>query len=305
LVGDFNGDGSVLFDDFFLFVDYFGQTGTGEAEPFDLDGSGSVDFGDFFLFVDNFGRSVAAKRWAGIHALDEQVRFALDAHLLDERGAEVVVRLSAEEVRALRAFGAVLEYDPSEVVFERAAQGADPLLERGGGYAPLFGVLSQRPGHLVLGNGLVRGPGAEGDGTLAELHFRLQGAGRAPTFVLREGYVAASGADVRAVGHLGAVQVLPQRFALYANFPNPFNPSTSIEYALPQAAKVELVIYDILGRPVRTLAANTLQSAGFYRLAWDGRDEAARAVASGVYLYRLRAAGETPFVQTRKMMLIK
>ncbi len=305
LVGDFNGDGSVLFDDFFLFVDYFGQTGTGEAEPFDLDGSGSVDFGDFFLFVDNFGRSVAAKRWAGIHALDEQVRFALDAHLLDERGAEVVVRLSAEEVRALRAFGAVLEYDPSEVVFERAAQGADPLLERGGGYAPLFGVLSQRPGHLVLGNGLVRGAGAEGDGPLAELHFRLQGAGRAPTFVLREGYVAASGADVRAVGHLGTVQVLPQRFALYANFPNPFNPSTSIEYALPQAAKVELVIYDILGRPVRTLAANTLQSAGFYRLAWDGRDEAARAVASGVYLYRLRAAGETPFVQTRKMMLIK
>ena len=55
LPGDFNGDGSVTFDDFFLFVDFFGQKAEGDAVAYDLDGGGSVDFNDFFSFADNFG----------------------------------------------------------------------------------------------------------------------------------------------------------------------------------------------------------------------------------------------------------
>ena len=72
-----------------------------------------------------------------------------------------------------------------------------------------------------------------------------------------------------------------------------------------------MVIYDILGQAVRRLVVDQRQAAGFYRLAWDGRNGAGRAVGSGVYFYRLRVrgvsgdTGDTHFVQTRKMTLIK
>ena len=303
LVGDFNGDGSVLFDDFFLFVDFFGSTADGAAAPFDLDGDGTVNFGDFFAFADNFGKSAAGKRWAQSTATDAEVRFALEARggtQAEQR--RVTVRVWADRAEALKAYGAALRYDPSQVVFEGARPGPGALLESQGGHAPLFAVLYQRPGQLVVGNGLVEGEAVSGRGLLAELDFRLLGASTEAVFALTEGYVASSAEAVRTVAQLGSVRLVPQHYALFANFPNPFNPSTSIEYALPEAAVVELAIYDILGQRVRMLVAGQLQGAGFYRLVWDGRDHADRAVASGVYFYRLTTAG---FNQIRKMTLIK
>lgn len=311
LVGDFNGDGSVLFDDFFLFVDFFGQTATGAALPFDLDGSGRVDFADFFVFSDNFGRSLAAKRWASTESVDERARFVLEAFKRQERGRDIALRLWAEDIEALKAYGAVIEYDPAQVEFVGASAGEGHFLESQGGSAPLFAVLSRRPGQVVLGNGLVAGQAVSGQGLLAELRFRLAADNWQAAFALREGYIAGPGQDVRSLAQLSTAVVKPHAFALYANYPNPFNPSTSIEYALPQEAEVSLVIYDILGQAVRRLVVDQRQAAGFYRLAWDGRNGAGRAVGSGVYFYRLRVrgvsgdTGDTHFVQTRKMTLIK
>ncbi|MCH2661854.1 T9SS type A sorting domain-containing protein, partial [bacterium] len=202
----------------------------------------------------------------------------------------------------LKAYGAALQYDPTQVVFEAARSGPSPLLASRGGNAPLFGVLYRRPGQLVLGNGLISGEPVSGRGLLAELDFRLLGGSDEAVFDLSEGYVASSGTRVRRVAQLDAARLVPRQFALFANFPNPFNPSTSIEYALPEATEVELAIYDVLGQKVQTLVAQQLQDAGYYRLTWDGRDSAGRGIASGMYFYRLA----TPkFVQTRKMTLIK
>jgi hypothetical protein len=300
------------FDDFFLFVDFFGQPATGAALAYDFDASGAVDFGDFFTFVDNFGKTVAGKRWARAATVDERARFSLEAFMPRGRGRGhlATLRLWAEDIEALKAYGAVIEYDPSALSFLGASPGPGHLLESQGGSAPLFGVLSQRPGQVALGNGLVAGAALSGQGLLAELRFGLHGEAGEVNFVLREAYVASSGQAVRAVAQLGSAQLRPQAFALYANYPNPFNPSTSIEYALPRESEVSLVIYDILGQQVRALVLGQKQGAGFYRLAWDGRNSAGRAVASGVYFYRLRAlalhvSSELQFAQTRKMTLIQ
>ena len=303
LAGDFNGDGTVTLDDFFLFVDVFDQPAEGDAAKFDLDGNNQVGLSDFFIFVDNFGKTVAGKRFADATETDERARFTLEAFggtQQDQR--KITVRLWADQIQNLKAYGAALQYDPSQVVFEAARSGPGPLLESRGGDAPLFGVLYRRPGQLVLGNGLTSGEPVSGRGLLAEFDFRLLGGSTEAAFDLSEGYVASSGSEVRAVAQLNSAHLMPRQFALHANFPNPFNPSTSIEYALPEAAEVELAIYDVLGQKVQTLVAHQFQGAGYYRLTWDGSDANGHAVSSGIYFYRLATQN---FTQTRKMILLK
>ncbi|MDP6042527.1 MAG: FlgD immunoglobulin-like domain containing protein [Candidatus Latescibacteria bacterium] len=91
------------------------------------------------------------------------------------------------------------------------------------------------------------------------------------------------------------------KFALYPNYPNPFNPETVIGYSLAEVSNVQLVIYNLVGQQVRVLV-NDSQAAGLYQVRWDGRDASGYQVTSGVYLYRLVAGSQ---VEMRKMILLK
>jgi subtilisin-like proprotein convertase family protein len=96
--------------------------------------------------------------------------------------------------------------------------------------------------------------------------------------------------------------LLPSRFALAQNSPNPFNPATTISFAVPaNAGLVTLSIYDVSGRKVNTLEQGNLP-AGQYSRVWHGRDDTGRQVSSGVYFYKLSGAG---FSQTRKMVVLQ
>jgi len=100
----------------------------------------------------------------------------------------------------------------------------------------------------------------------------------------------------------GRVQ-LPESFSLAQNSPNPFNPATTISYGVPEGEIVNasLKIYDIRGRLVRTLAEG-VREPGTHQVYWDGTDETGQRVASGIYIYRMRAGD---FARTRKMVLLK
>ena len=92
---------------------------------------------------------------------------------------------------------------------------------------------------------------------------------------------------------------MPTAFALGANYPNPFNPVTTIPLIVPAGAgDVELAIYNVLGQPVRQVWNGAL-AAGEHRLGWDGRDAQGQPVAAGVYLYRLQVGEQT---HIRKMV---
>jgi hypothetical protein len=93
----------------------------------------------------------------------------------------------------------------------------------------------------------------------------------------------------------------PFKYSLNNNYPNPFNPITSFRYELPKQSHVTIVIYDMLGREVRTLV-NTTEDAGFKSVQWDATDSFGKPVSAGVYLYQIKA-GE--FRQTKKMVLLK
>ncbi len=98
---------------------------------------------------------------------------------------------------------------------------------------------------------------------------------------------------------------IPKTLSLDQNFPNPFNPSTTIRYQLPavsdQRSAVSLKIYNILGQEVRILVDEE-QVPGYYRVIWDGRNSLGRGVSGGVYYYQLRCGS---FIRTRRMIFLK
>jgi hypothetical protein len=94
---------------------------------------------------------------------------------------------------------------------------------------------------------------------------------------------------------------IPTAYRLYQNYPNPFNPNTEIHFDLPEAVKVQLKVFNVLGQQVTTLV-NDVRPAGVYRVMWDGKSAGGSSVASGVYVYQLKAGS---FVDAKKMVLIR
>ena len=94
---------------------------------------------------------------------------------------------------------------------------------------------------------------------------------------------------------------LPGGFSLSANYPNPFNPETTISYILPEASKVQINIYNLLGQHVKTLV-NEFKPVGDYSVQWDGTNDAGEKLTNGVYIYRMQAES---FVESKKLMMIK
>ncbi len=97
---------------------------------------------------------------------------------------------------------------------------------------------------------------------------------------------------------------LPKAFSLSQNRPNPFNPSTTVSYSIPDDSPelaVKLSVYNIRGQLVRTLVDDS-QGSGTYSINWDGTDNGGKKISSGVYFYRLLAGD---FVSTRKMVVLK
>ncbi len=104
-------------------------------------------------------------------------------------------------------------------------------------------------------------------------------------------------------------KTLPESIELYQNYPNPFNPSTTIAYDLLKPAHIRLLIYDVLGRHIRTLS-DTRQQVGHFQTSWDGTDDQKVPVAAGVYFCRLEAGDPSTgswqgFVKAIKLALVR
>jgi len=304
ILGLFGPDNTVGFDDFFLFADQFGKAaGDEDFEPaFDLAASGKIDFEDFFLFADNFGRVAnvgVAKAVPVLAGVNADARLYLDAGTeLPTIGSEVAINVSLADLTELKGYGLSVSFDPAVLEFVRVVDQSGLL---GGGELATAQVIAQRPGELAVG--------AYGQ-TTTEAQLGLSLVFRTKTEI--EGtYVEVTDSEVRD-GSFGVnsvalpapvqIQTRPESYALGNNYPNPFNPATTIRYALPEAGFVKLDVYNVVGQLVRTLVADQ-QSAGRYVVRWDATDSNGQALSSGIYFYRLQAGGS--FAEVKKMLLLK
>ena len=147
--------------------------------------------------------------------------------------------------------------------------------------------------------------GVSGDGSVAEIIFKTKAMGLAD---LQFGAIelgASNGeitsAEAMPVEMLEVTKALPKVYALHDNYPNPFNPATTIRYDLPEASKTELAVYNVVGQMIQTLVSAE-QKAGEYQVTWDGKDGFGKDVASGIYYYVFRAGD---FKSVKSMVLLK
>ena len=301
--GLFGVDNRVDFDDFFILADRFGQDATAETfDPaFDLSPNNKVDFDDFFIFVDNFGRSITAsgKVVPMLAGLNSEARFYIDAGTEVPRiGEEMALAVSLEDYVELQGYGLTVNYDEALLEFVGAQVDNNILGED---------VLA-RPQVIPGADGQVS-IGAFGDAVSeGDLGLNLIFRSKAE---IEDSYIEITDAALRDGGYgVNAVptpvsvriQTRPEVYALADNYPNPFNPETTLKYQLPEAADVILEIYNMLGQVVRTLV-NEHRNAGRYTVQWDATNDKGDALSSGIYFYRIQAGSE--FQGVKKMLLVK
>jgi hypothetical protein len=218
----------------------------------------------------------------------------------DEGGT---LRLHAHGARDLKGYGLVLQYDPAQYEFVAARESAEGLLDTGSRTPRLFVAARPSPGEVAVAAVKVDGETATGDGSLVDFVFRAGPVPQAGAFQVSDVVLVDVDGNVDAVPHVVVGDAVTQslRYGLRQNTPNPFNPTTAIAFELPVAERVELAVYNVLGQRVRVLVADRVD-AGVHTVRWDGRDGAGRAVASGVYFYRM-VAGE--FREVRQMLLLR
>ena len=100
---------------------------------------------------------------------------------------------------------------------------------------------------------------------------------------------------------LEEIHGLPDEFVMHQNYPNPFNPTTTLRYDIPEDGNVSILIYDMMGRQIRTLV-NRNVSAGYHFIQWDGTNQSGSPVSAGVYIYILQSEN---YRSLKKMILLK
>jgi hypothetical protein len=220
-----------------------------------------------------------------------------------EENGLIRLRLNIAEAKNLSGYGFTVQFDQARYEFVEAKQVVDGLLSGTVGESALFIASNKTPGEVVVGLMNIAGQSSDGTGDLVEMVFRTQDSPLPADFQVLEGVLVDLAKNVDQVTnvHIDNLDLRPTEYGLNQNMPNPFNPATTINYQIPDAGRVKIVLYNVLGQEVRTLVDQSME-AGFHNVVWDGADEYGRRAASGLYVYRMTANN---FNHIRKMMLLK
>ena len=308
--GDAPSDMTVGVDDFLALVAAFGSSDGDDNynAQADVDDGGDVGVADFLEFLTSWGRTAvgpATKPLVLLPGINENAEFSLS--LGSERvvaGELVAVDVSLANVAALIGYGFALNYETDKFEFVSVAPADEDLLKSTGGETLFHHVVAD--GQVTVANGLYNGTAVSGGGDVVQFVFRvLREFEDNARFEIADGLVfdPSQLQNPAVVAGVLELQSTPREFALHQNFPNPFNPDTTIKYDLAESADVTLQIYNVLGQVVRTLVASEAQNAGRYQIRWNGMDDRGVPVSSGIYFYQISADGK--FSDVRKLMLLK
>ena len=297
-------------NDVIAFSNAFGSSKGDDAynPQADVNDDGVVNIEDFVIIVTSWNKTAtgpATKPLVLLPGINENAEFALN--LGSERvvaGELMSIDVSLANVEALIGYGFTLNYDATKFEFVSVTPADEDLLTSTGGETLFHHVPGN--GQVEVATGLYNGTAVSGGGDIVRFVFRvLYEFEDNARFEIANGLVfdPSQLQNPAVVAGVLELQSTPREFALHQNFPNPFNPDTTIKYDLAESADVTLQIYNVLGQVVRTLVASEAQNAGRYQIRWNGMDERGVPVSSGIYFYQISADGK--FSDVRKLMLLK
>ena len=305
IVGLFGADSRVDFDDFFIFADHFGLTSESDMfeAAFDIIPNDVIDVDDFFAFAESFGKEVAGigKAVPTRAGLNSDARFYIDnvTGELPRVGEEMSLLVSLEDYVEVRGYGFTVNYDNRYLEFVEPRFESSPL-----GEASLAQprILSNADGELhIAAFGDIA---TEGDFGVTLVFRTLEEIEESLVEVMAGGVQDGSYGLNRITDPVAVrIETRPEVYALENNYPNPFNPETTLKYQLPDANEVTLEVFNMLGQVVRTLVDREFQNAGRYTYQWDATNDSGQPLSSGIYFYRVTAGGE--FQSHKKMLLLK
>ena len=324
--GDTNNDGTVNQADILPIGLYWHMTGpkrenassawTGQlcrpwdpeaAAYADANGKGEVGQADILPIGLNWGKThsvakIASQKSGNPAGTIQPVPLA---ELPISAGEEFWVEIQVNEVNSLFGVSFILTYDNQDLIVPLTVEIRDFL----GADGLFFPQVDVDAGEVAVGMSLKSGqPGVDGSGTVAAVKLKaLQEITSEKTITFTIYDIEANdpvGENINLTafdGYIGLAtdiseSALPKEFALHHNYPNPFNPVTSMQFSLPRDCRVVLKVYNTAGEKVTTLAENFF-TAGMHTVDWD-----ASGYSSGIYLYRLEAGD---FIETKKLMLLK
>ena len=305
IVGLFGADSRVDYDDFFIFADHFGLTAESDLyeAAFDIIPNDVIDVDDFFAFAESFGKEVAGigKAVPTKAGLNSEARFYIDnaAAELPRVGEEMALLVSLEDFAEVRGYGFTVNFDNRYLEFVEPRFENNPLGEAGLAQPR---VIANADGeiHIAAFGETV----SEGDLGVTLVFRSIEEIEESLVEVMAGGVQDGSYGLNRMTDPVAIrVETRPEVYALENNFPNPFNPETTIKYQLPDANEVTLEVFNMLGQVVRTMVDREFQNAGRYTYQWDATNDSGQPLSSGIYFYRVTAGGE--FQSHKKMLLLK
>ena len=319
IAGDVSEDNEINEDDVNLIIAAWGTDHTvNNFEQADINNDGIVGAADLTVTTSNFGTSQGfgappVYKTATIDggrpgARNDQA--VLELRLINTRpdravapGEVIGIEVRGSDLKDLAGYEFRIDLDPTRLrpLVDRVDQGdvfaANP-------HGSVFDVRVEDGSLRVLSSRIGKQWSAAGTGSLAKLWFEVTDNGAEESITLGDGVLLNTGYQPDEVAWSNSLfeMLLPWQPALDVNYPNPFNPTTAIPFALHGPTDdLRLQIYNLLGQRVRTLLSGPM-APGFHTIVWNGRDDAGRQVAAGLYISELRTA---EFRQTRKMTLVK
>jgi parallel beta-helix repeat protein len=303
LLGDVSENGTISAYDAALILQHLVgiiALGPSQRAAADVSGDGSVSAFDASLILRYMVGSITGFPGAGKQSIDPLIVTAFDIRTDRPRDGEIEIALNLRKSVPIYA---------TEMTIAFKSRWMTPLLISKTSLSDGM-ILESKIEDDTIRIAMAGAAAITDEGEVLRIAFRLSEEGKARgstpfdivKLILNEMDLTR---EIRQAG-TNPERTTPTTFALDQNFPNPFNPVTRISYQLPTTSSVQLKIYDLLGREVRTLVFEE-QKAGFYTVAWDGRSHSGEPLASGVYLYRLEAISKetSAFIQTKRMLLLK
>ena len=272
--------------------------GSQSGDPFwntyaDIDESGTVDVNDLFMAAKNIGIDGGGIFYKEIPGTNEEALVWLA--LVDETAEGITYAVRADKLTSLSAFSAQLTiFDSDWEVMD-----VDDGLSR---FTTSVQASGKR-GNDANYASAVMGYNAVSHKSMDLMTITLRPLVSRPAEPSLADVTLIDGNGVLSNAVISTEEALfPKEFSLSQNFPNPFNPTTTINFSLPMEGQVKLAVYNLLGQEVRTLVSSAM-APGTYKALWNSRDNSGRRVTSGIYFYRLVVDNQV--INTHKMVLLK